>query len=261
MKRESFQGILLGIVIMCAVFAFITIAWAAFRTNLSINGTATIASQKWQVEFTSTKDTQFSSLSDVSITANTHSTSASAGTFTITDNGFKVGYGSLGSSGTAENIGTLNQSGDKISYTWYVQNFGTFGADVTFTGLKSALTSQSDTSNYDNTGSNVTITCKNAGGDSSKDAAAQTWCNKYVKAVLTVDSTAVTSSSSIALNKSTATTNDSDVKTVVLSVEVTQDQPTSGGAKTDVVTTDAITVEISGIVLVAQQSATTQAVS
>ena len=261
MRRESFQGILLGIVIMCAVFAFITIAWATFNSTLTINGTATIASQKWQVEFTSTKDTKFADLASKAVTANTHSTSASAGTFTISDNGLKIGYGTLGSSGTAENIGTLNQSGDKISYTWYVQNFGTFGADVSFTGLKTALTTQTDTSNYDNTGSNVSITCKDANGTTANDSAAQTWCNNYVKAVLTVDSSSVISTSKIALNKETGTTNDSDVKTIVLSIEVRQQQATEGGDKTDVVTNNPITVTIGEIGLSAQQSATTQAVS
>ena len=258
MRRESFQGILLGIVIMCAVFAFITIAWATFNSTLTINGTATIAAQKWQVEFTGTKDTKFADLVSKVLTANTHSTSATAGTFTISDNGLKIGYGNLGSSGSAENIGTLNQSGDKISY---IQNFGTFGADVSFSGLNSALTTQTDTSNYDNTGSNVSITCKDADGTTANDAAAQTWCDSYVKAVLTVDGNSVTNSSTFALNKATDSTNDSDVKTIVLSIEVRQSQATESGDKTDVVTNNPITVTIGQIGLVSTQSATTQAVS
>ena len=49
--------------------------------------------------------------------------------------------------------------------------------------------------------------------------------------------------------------------TIVLSIEVRQQQATEGGDKTDVVTNNPITVTIGEIGLSAQQSATTQAVS
>ena len=48
-KEEKYQIILLGSVIICAIFTFMTIAWAAFSTTLKISGTATIKAQTWNV--------------------------------------------------------------------------------------------------------------------------------------------------------------------------------------------------------------------
>ena len=48
-KENKYQMILLGSVIICAIFTFVTIAWAAFSTTLQISGTATIKSQTWNV--------------------------------------------------------------------------------------------------------------------------------------------------------------------------------------------------------------------
>ena len=48
-KENKYQMILLGSVIICAIFTFVTIAWAAFSTTLKISGTATIKAQTWNV--------------------------------------------------------------------------------------------------------------------------------------------------------------------------------------------------------------------
>ena len=48
-KENKYQIILLGTVIICAIFTFVTIAWAAFSTTLKISGTATIKAQTWNV--------------------------------------------------------------------------------------------------------------------------------------------------------------------------------------------------------------------
>ena len=119
MKRESFQGILLGVVIMCAVFAFITIAWAAFSSTLTIGGTATINIQKWAVEFTDNPAAQWSG--STTLTGNVNSTQAttSDATFALTANNVAGGK-----------LGTLNVGGDEITYSWYIKNFGTFDAAI-----------------------------------------------------------------------------------------------------------------------------------
>lgn len=51
--KKGYQVILLSTVMICAVFTFVTIAWAAFNTTLTIGGTATVKAQKWNVYFKS----------------------------------------------------------------------------------------------------------------------------------------------------------------------------------------------------------------
>lgn len=240
MKRESFQGILLGIVIMCAVFAFITIAWAAFSTNLTLDGTAKINQQSWKVEYVQTKDTALAASTGATLT------------------GVKVGNAELPSSGgfgidtthinATGAIGTFNQQGDKITYTWYAQNFGTFDADISVGG--GLLASGSFVN-----GGNISLTCKKT-GDSSTDLS--TWCATNMSAKLYVgavdSSTVINSGYTGSLSKATSTTgDDTDILEFKLEVEFTG----SGSGSTAVTTSsENVDVSISTITIAANQHTT-----
>ena len=95
-------------------------------------------------------------------------------------------------------------SGDKITYTWYVQNFGTFDATYSISGLIATDTYIS--------GSNVDITCNTS--DNSTD---KTFCNNYVKTTLTIDGIVADASSSYSLSKAEQT---GDSSTLVLTIEI-----------------------------------------
>ena len=192
MRRESFQGILLGIVIMCAVFAFITIAWAAFSSTLTIGGQAQIKKTSWKVEFTSDYTgsawTASESLTGAS-NASTNSTNASLtnANFAVTD-ALTVG----GSGG--DMLGELQQEGDKITYTFYVRNYGDFDSTV---ALSSGLISSGTNAN------DVSLTCKGLTQGSSpliSDSDAQTWCNAHIRAQLFAGPVGSSSGSTVGTN-------------------------------------------------------------
>lgn len=237
MKKESFQGILLGIVIMCAVFAFITIAWAAFSTNLTISGSAKINQQSWKVEFVSSKDT--------ALAANTGATLTGTKTGSAelpSSSGFGIDTSHISASG---NIGTFNQKGDKITYTWYAQNFGTFDADISVTGgLLASINSN---------GGNISLSCTKTGDSTDLS----TWCNTNMVAKLYVG--AVSSSSVInsgytgSLKKATASTDDTDVLEFKLEIEFVG---SGTGASEVQVSNENVDVSISTITLAANQHTT-----
>lgn len=131
MRKESFQGILLGIVIMCAVFAFITVAWAALSSTLTVNGYATVAAQTWNIGFGTAKNALLDATGTAISTCSTTGggvcpTGEGADTLpTITKNTF-------GQTTTpeAQNLGSFTTAGT-IKYTWYIVNLGTFDAYIT----------------------------------------------------------------------------------------------------------------------------------
>lgn len=172
MKRESFQGILLGVVIMCAVFAFITIAWAAFSSTLTISGSAKVAQQTWKVQFTN--------LDGTAISANTAIASPVYGGISEAPATDPL-YIKANALDVEGNIGTINASGDKITYIWMVKNFGTFDAKVATDDVLASTTTA---------GSNINITCTNSrSGDSWTSTgftSAQDFCDKKIKATLSV---------------------------------------------------------------------------
>lgn len=161
MRKESFQGILLGIVIMCAVFAFITVAWAALSTTLTVNGTASIAAQNWKIGFgESSSTTVLSSNSTVSCSATTGATCPeSANNPVLTANSFGKTTGDA-----IQSLGSFNAPGGTLTYSWRIINEGTFDAYVnTITGV-------------DNSG-NVNLTCTSDDpGDTSEVLSA--FCSK-----------------------------------------------------------------------------------
>ena len=129
MRKESFQGILLGIVIMCAVFAFITVAWAALSTTLTIDGYASVNAQKWKIGFDDeiTNDKAvLSSASTVTCAADPSSGGPECPLTAPSLTGDTFGQ----SSGNAMDLGTLINIDDSLTYTWYIVNEGSFDAYI-----------------------------------------------------------------------------------------------------------------------------------
>lgn len=257
MKRESFQGILLGIVIMCAVFAFITIAWAAFSSTLTIGGTATIANQSWKVEFTDQIDSTFDTRKNVNNVVPLTGVAASNTNADISEANYAItGPLATGGGSTYINLGKLNQEGDKITYTWYIQNFGTFDSAVT---LSSGLITASGTNQ-----NNVVITCAQKGGSGSPSLNSSditNFCDSHIKAELSWGASGstmnkVTSGAIYNLSKATPSDNN-DVVQLQLTIEFVDD----GDSTTNFTNNlgDDLIATISGISLAATQGTTAPA--
>lgn len=243
MRRESFQGILLGIVIMCAVFAFITIAWATFNSTLTISGTAKINAVSWKVEFTDTINTAVSG-------ATTLTGTVADGTSAVlpTSGALAIQSGGLTISGA---VGELNREGDKITYKWYIQNFGNFNADITSSNLKAESTATPGRSL-----GNVSLNCTSQGGTANDK---NSWCAENISAKLYVESYSATPTATNALNSSSNplfslpaadNASDNDVKVMFLVVEYVG----SSDSNTDEVSGSEINVEIPTITFTATQN-------
>jgi len=172
MKRESFQGVLLGIVIMCAVFAFITVAWAGLSSTLSISGTAAVAAQSWKVGFGNTSGAVLTEGTTTVTTTGSTATGLPNTLPTLTANTFGL---TTGETPSRQTIAEFSAPGEKVVYTWYTVNEGTFAAKVTAQqNFLSALTTA---------GSNITLSCSVSSGNFD----AQDFCDKYIKATLAID--------------------------------------------------------------------------
>ena len=256
MRKESFQGILLGVVIMCAVFAFITIAWAAFSSTLTIGGTATINAQSWDIDFVSNyADSKSGDPADYT----NKWTAAQTLTGVVASGSNAVLPVSDGLSISADRVvsgavGTFNQQGDKITYTWYAQNFGTFNADVAVVTIGDpAIGSYSVTNTADG---NIDVTCTDTSNATNANITA--FCAAHVKATLSVG--AVGSSAaygsgndSWTLAKSN-TTDRSDVLEFKLEVEFVDSSNSNANSPT--VSPDDIKVTIPTISLSVTQTTT-----
>lgn len=196
MRKESFQGILLGIVIMCAVFAFITVAWAAFQSSLTINGSATISAQNWYVGFSDTSTARISTDSTaVSCTPGGSATCPTTGNEpTLTATSFGV---TTDVSPTVQSLGTLTDVGDKLTYSWYVINDGTFDAKLT-------------------TAPSITASCTSVGNVESDASKLSAFCSG-ITVTLKIDNAVPTAN--LALSKKSGSTPTS--KSVTLEIEYT----------------------------------------
>ncbi len=96
---------------LMAIVVVMAVGYAAFATQLNVNGTANITSS-WKVAFDTTKTSAY--------TATTGLTGATAPTGTIT----------FGNDQTATLVANLNQPGDKIVFTLTVKNTGTLKAKL-----------------------------------------------------------------------------------------------------------------------------------
>ena len=255
MKRESFQGILLGIVIMCAVFAFITIAWAAFSSTLTIDGSATIKKQSWKIHFTDdvTKDydaalTAFqakpgnSGASVIYLTGNTNSSSAILPTVGANPDAFAI----TANNTVGGDLGTLNMGGDEVTYTWYAQNFGTFDATASLTTDGGLFTSAPS---GHTAGGNIQATCVDK-DNSGNNSTAQAFCDTNLTVTLKVNDTNYNKSNFNLLAKDDSATTDQVKFTLTVAFKDT------GSANNPSVSSQNIGVTIPTMVLTLNQGTT-----
>ncbi len=128
-KQNKYQIILLASVIVCAIFTFVTIAWAAFSTTLKISGTATVKSQTWNVYWSAASVNNGSS---TSVSASIDSIGSS--TSTITLSALDASY---------------NVPGQKAVYDVSITNGGTFDAKfVQYTAPTISCTDDGGTTSY-----------------------------------------------------------------------------------------------------------------
>ena len=109
--KKGYQAILLSAVMMCAVFTFVTIAWATFNTTLKIGGQATVKAQTWNIYFSS---------------AEVDSTNTTAS---------NVAIDSIGSSTSTVTLSSLaaeyDTPGEKAVYNIQIKSSSTFDAKLT----------------------------------------------------------------------------------------------------------------------------------
>ena len=122
MERRRGTVFVLAIALIISIIG-LGVAFAAFSTTLNINGSATVQASSWNVYFTKTNKGSDPGSTGTSITptlSNTQSGIASTAT----------GSGTLK---TAEFTwsGTFKTPGDRISYTFYIYNKGTYTAKLT----------------------------------------------------------------------------------------------------------------------------------
>ena len=197
MRNTKMQAGLLGIVSIMAVSIFITIAWAGFSSNLKISGTATVAKQSWSISL-STSNTETitypkSLIGESNLTATGNATKPTAEATGLRMSDAKTITGT---------IGTLNQPGDKLTYSGlYIDNYGTFDASISFSGLRSTKLTN---------GTNIDLECTSLDSSALDDDAAQTFCDTYVIATFTygTEDSAVSpvDSDTFTLNKNGGTT-------------------------------------------------------
>lgn len=131
-KQNKYQIILLASVIVCAIFTFVTIAWAAFSTTLKISGTATIKSQSWNVYWSAAS---VDTTNSTTVSASIDSIGSSTSTITL-------------SSLAAE----YNVPGQKAVYNLSITNGGTFDAKyVQYTAPTISCTDDGGTTTYNPT--------------------------------------------------------------------------------------------------------------
>lgn len=106
MNNKNFRTII--VVAIIAIITVIGVGFAAFSTNLTINGSGTVKASSWKIKF--------ANLSAASLTGSAKEETAP----TLSDEDTHIGDYDV----------TFTKPGDSISYTFDVKNEGTFDAKV-----------------------------------------------------------------------------------------------------------------------------------
>ena len=103
---------------LLAIVLIMALGYAAFATNLTVNGTASIASN-WCIGFDSTKTTDY-------VASKTHSTGDTpTGSISFSGNACQTNYKT-----NASLVANFKQPGDKIEYTLTIANKGSLSAAI-----------------------------------------------------------------------------------------------------------------------------------
>ena len=113
MERRRTYGIMGGVVLTLALVAVISITYATFTRELKINGTGTVKKQTWDVHFKADSINMTKTGTAVQVTAPTITTANGIASTAIGD--YSVQF---------------STPGDSISYTFIVENTGTFNAKL-----------------------------------------------------------------------------------------------------------------------------------
>ena len=122
------------------------IAFAAFSTTLTINGTATVKASKWDIYFSDTGAANSKPSENASISSITPSNTA-GGTTTAT------GTGTYASATTISWNASFKTPGDKVVYKFYVRNDGDYNAKVSNTPVSKQGSATGETAFTCTTGS------------------------------------------------------------------------------------------------------------
>ena len=121
MGRRKAATISIVIALVLAVVS-IGVAFATFSATLNINGTAEVQASNWNIFFTSTNGGNAAGTSGVSITP----TLSNDNSLTVT----ATGTGTLKTDSFTWD-GTFKTPGDRITYTFYIRNAGSYAAKIT----------------------------------------------------------------------------------------------------------------------------------
>ena len=111
------------IIALVLVITGIGVAFAAFSQNLTIGGTATVQTSSWKVFFANASNGSDPGSTGVSLTPTLSNTNSLPVTATNTSNTLKTAAFTWS--------GTLKTPGDKIMYTFYIRNTGSYNAKLT----------------------------------------------------------------------------------------------------------------------------------
>ena len=121
MERNRGTTVAIVAALIIAVIS-LGVAFAAFSTTLTINGTATVESSNWKIHFTKTSGGSDPGSTGVAISPTTSNL-----------NGFTTTATGSGTLKTADFTwtGTLKTPGDRIVFPFFIRNAGTYNAKIT----------------------------------------------------------------------------------------------------------------------------------
>jgi hypothetical protein len=120
MERHRGVAFVIAISLIIAVLG-LGVAFAAFSTTLNITGSATVESSSWNIYFTTTNNGSAAGTSGVSV----NPTASNLGGFTTTASG----TGTLKTASFTWS-GSFKTPGDKLQYSFYVCNKGSYNAKI-----------------------------------------------------------------------------------------------------------------------------------
>jgi hypothetical protein len=191
---EKNRGSVIAIVAALVVAVIsLGVAFAAFSTTLNITGSATVQASSWNVFFTNTSTgSDPGTTTGVNLTASLSNLNGFTTTATSTSSNLK--------SASFTWAGTLKTPGDKIMYTFYIRNTGSYNAKITSINVP-------------------TLTCKQGG---SVTTAATALCNNRIKYGVFTDTDGTTR-----LQQNATLNATSGVQTVYVIAEFDKNTPAS----------------------------------
>lgn len=122
MERKRGTALVVIITLTVAIIS-LGIAFAAFSSQLTINGTATVQSSNWKIHFATSSSGSDPGSAGTTVTASLSNNAGWTATSTSTESTLKTASFTW--------AGTLKTPGDQISYKFYIRNVGNYRAKIT----------------------------------------------------------------------------------------------------------------------------------